>query len=80
MHGALVARTTEAVHDRLEAVGHRRRTSLLQADYVAPEAEAEVAGVRSRYLLSRVVGLTFVLAGRLLRHFLVIGLRAGRRA
>lgn len=52
-HGnwTLVSRAAEAVDRFFVTARNGRRTALLQANDIASEAEAEVAGVVSRYLL-----------------------------
>lgn len=62
-HRALVARAAEAGDGLLVAAGDRWRARLLQADDVASEAEAEVAGIVTRYLLGGHVQLAGVAAG-----------------
>ena len=52
LDGALVPRAAEALDGLLVAARDRRRARLLQADDVAAEAEAEVARVFPRDLLS----------------------------
>ena len=50
LDGALVARAAESLDGLLVAARDGRRARLLQADDVAPEAEAEVARVLARDL------------------------------
>lgn len=57
VHRALVSRTAEAADGRLETLRYGRWAGLLQANDVPAEAEAEVARVRPRDLLGRLVHL-----------------------